>query len=321
MSKASIARYTRLGAVVLLMAALLLLSSCRCTPKQQASTEPTQTVPPTSTPPVVSPTTTPEPTSPPAVIPTAVPEPVPKPPTGPGTRVRIYLTRGEKLGVAGRSVPAGVTGIARSAVTQLLAAPSAKDRSYGLGTSIPSGTKLLGLTIGSGIATVDLSKRFESGGGSLSMRMRVAQVVYTLTQFPTVRRVAFRLDGKPVQAIGGEGVVVSPPVGRAQFEDVTPSILVEVPVPGQKVGRPLTLAGTANVFEAQFSARLKDANGKIVGPERPVKATSGSGTRGTFSVLLSYSASAHGAAKLEVFDRSEKDGSIEDLTSIPVSLP
>ena len=54
------------------------------------------------------------------------------------------------------------------------------------------------------------------------MRLRVAQVVYTLTQFPTIQRVAFALDGTPVEAIGGEGVVVWPPVGRAAFQDLAP---------------------------------------------------------------------------------------------------
>jgi len=51
------------------------------------------------------------------------------------------------------------------------------------------------------------------------MLTRVAQVVYTVTQFPAVQRVAFRLDGKPVSAIGGEGVVVDPPVTHADFPD------------------------------------------------------------------------------------------------------
>jgi len=50
------------------------------------------------------------------------------------------------------------------------------------------------------------------------MLTRVAQVVYKVTQFPAVQRVAFLLDGKPVSAIGGEGVV-DPPVTRAAFPD------------------------------------------------------------------------------------------------------
>ena len=51
-----------------------------------------------------------------------------------------------------------------------------------------------------GIATVNLSTEFDSGSGKESMQGRLAQVVYTITQFPTVRSVSFKLDGRPVTA-------------------------------------------------------------------------------------------------------------------------
>jgi germination protein M len=83
--------------------------------------------------------------------------------------------------------------------------------------AIPEGTTLQHLSISGSLATADLSGSFNDGGGSLSMQLRVAQIVYTLTQFPTVERVRFRVDGVPVTAVGGEGVVVEPPVARADF--------------------------------------------------------------------------------------------------------
>ena len=68
----------------------------------------------------------------------------------------------------------------------LLAGPNPLEARAGVTTVIPAGTRLLGLTISKGVATVDLSSEFESGGGSASMFARLAQVACTLDQFPTL---------------------------------------------------------------------------------------------------------------------------------------
>jgi len=236
--------------------------------------------------------------------------------------VRLYFTRGEAIGVAGREVTvtdSSTRAKAKAAVKALLKGPNSRDRGYGLGTEIPKGTKLRGLTIKNKVATVDLTKRFASGGGSLSMQMRAAQVVCTLTQFSGVRSVAFKLNGKRIESLGGEGVNVAPSVDRADFENVMPAILVESPLPGQTVTSPLRLKGSANVFEAQFNAKLTGAKGRTLA-EKSVKATSGSGTRGTFSTKLSFDVNSRTKGTVSVFDISEKDGSIVDRVDIPVRL-
>jgi outer membrane biosynthesis protein TonB len=97
------------------------------------------------------------------------------------------------------------------------------------------------------------------------------------------------------------------------------AIVVLRPAPGQSVTSPFRVSGTADVFEAQFNLRLVGANGKVI-TEQQVKATSGSGTRGTYSVMVAYPASARGNATLEVFDISEKDGSVIDLVKVPLVL-
>ena len=74
-----------------------------------------------------------------------------------------------------------------------------------MSSAIPAGTRLLGLTIKDGVATVDLSSEFESGGGSASATIRLGQVVYTLTQFPTVKSVVFQIDGRTVTRLRQRG--------------------------------------------------------------------------------------------------------------------
>ena len=232
--------------------------------------------------------------------------------------MRVYFLRGDKIDVAHRSV-AATPRVAAAAMSELLAGPTAADSAAGLTTAIPAATQLLGVTVTTGTATVDLTGTFESGGGSLSMTARLAQVTYTLTQFPTVAQVAFELDGRPVTTFGGEGIVLDHPVTRATFESLTPAILVETPGRGWAVRSPLRIAGTADVFEAQFRAELADASGRVIASE-PVHASSGSGTRGTFDTTLPFPTGASGPATLNVFDISPKDGSRIDVVQIPLQL-
>lgn len=240
------------------------------------------------------------------------------PPPAETADVVVYFARGEQVGAA-RRVVEETPRIGAAALEELLAGPTAFEQEAGLATEIPAGTRLLGLAIEGGVATVDLSREFESGGGSLSMRMRIAQVVHTLTQFPTVERVAFRLEGEPAEAIGGEGVVVDPPVGRADFEDLAPAILLESPAPGDVVTSPLELRGTANTFEATFMYRLEGPDGSTL-VETFAMATSGSGTRGTFEVTAPFALDAPSAGRLVVFESSAEDGRPIHVVEIPVTL-
>jgi hypothetical protein len=233
-------------------------------------------------------------------------------------RLLVYLLRGEKVGAAARSVPAS-PGVGAAALRELLGGPTAAELDAGLATEIPSGTRLLGLEIEAGLATVDLSREFESGGGSLSMQARVAQVVHTLTQFPTVESVAFRLDGEPADAIGGEGVVVDPPVDRADFEDLAPQILLESPAPGETVRSPFRLVGTANTFEATYMFALRDASGRELASGFGT-ATSGSGERGTFDHEVTFDAESEGAGVLKMWEASAEDGSEIHVVELPVQI-
>jgi N-acetylneuraminic acid mutarotase len=52
------------------------------------------------------------------------------------------------------------------------------------------------------------------------MQMRLGQVVYTLTQFQTVKRVRFALDGAPVNVFSSEGIVLDHPVGRSDYQNL-----------------------------------------------------------------------------------------------------
>jgi hypothetical protein len=127
-------------------------------------------------------------------------------------RADVFFTGGERLVRVARPVDAHAP--LGAALRALLAGPTAAERASGLRTQIPAGTRLRGVSIRNGITRVDLTRRFEAGGGSLSMRARLAQLVYTATQFPAARAMRLMLDGVLVESIGGEGLLVGRPLRR-----------------------------------------------------------------------------------------------------------
>ena len=112
--------------------------------------------------------------------------------------------------------------VASAALAALLAGPTQSERASGLTTAIPGDTRLNGVTIANGVARVDLTSDFESAAGSRALQLRLAQVVYTLTQFPTVKAVQFSLDGSPVSIVSGNGNVVGHAVGRDDYRGLAP---------------------------------------------------------------------------------------------------
>ncbi|TML89569.1 MAG: hypothetical protein E6G08_05040 [Actinobacteria bacterium] len=218
--------------------------------------------------------------------------------------LRVYLLRKGVVAPVARSVPR-TKAVARAAVEQLLAGPTAAERDAGFGTDVPAAAELRGVTVADRTATVDFSKSFAEGADAA-----IAQVVYTLTQFPTVSRVRFELDGADMPTLDH-------PAGRGDYEELTPPLLVESPLPGETVASPLRIAGTANAYEATFQAELLDASGAVL-VHKMVMATSGSGQRGTFEETLPYTGG--GAGKLVVYEDSAANGSRIHQVEIPLEL-
>src|SRR5262249_41942945 len=181
---------------------------------------------------------------------------------GPQVALEGFFLRDGKVAAAEHPAPLDEPAAAR----RLLAdGPTPLERAAGLTSEVPHATKFR-LSVDNGTATVVAPPKPALSDAA------AAQVVYTLTQFPSVRTV--RLDG------GNAG-------DRGDWERLTPPILVLTPVPGQGVTSPLHVAGAANTYEATFELELQDAKGKAIA-HRVVTATSGSGTRGTFETELPF---------------------------------
>jgi hypothetical protein len=210
--------------------------------------------------------------------------------------------------------------VARAALEALLAGPTPEEEAAGVSTAIPEGTRLLDVSIEEGIATVDLSSEYESGGGSLGMLLRLAQVVYTVTQFPTVEGVLFELDGEPVEVFSGEGIILDHPVTRADYEDMLPAITVEIPTIGSRVTSPVRIAGTANVFEANVTMRILGEGGEVLA-ETFTMATCGTGCRGDYDTEVEFDVAGEQAGVIQLHaDDAAGTGTMPGLVEIPVTL-
>lgn len=131
-----------------------------------------------------------------------------------------FMGEDERLVPAGRVAQSPAVGA--DAMIALTGGPSDAEAAAGLTTLIPAGTAFRGLKIEKGVATVDLSPEFTGGGGTYSMTGRVAQVVYTLTQFDSVDGVLFLIAGEPLDVLGGEGVILEGPQTREDWPDFAP---------------------------------------------------------------------------------------------------
>jgi immunoglobulin-like protein involved in spore germination/sporulation and spore germination protein len=208
------------------------------------------------------------------------------------TTVRVYFLRDGKVAPVARSV--ALPAVATAALEQLVAGPTAQEAAAGYTSAARDTTT--SVTITNGIATLDLPSLSHAG---------LAQVVYTLTQFPTVHGIR-----------GKRSIGDSAPLTRADFEDVTPAILVESPLPGQTVTSPLRVVGTANTFEATFDLEILNSSG-VRAAWRFVTASSGSGTRGTFDTTISFPRTG-GLITLVAYEPSAENGKPLHVARIPL---
>lgn len=270
------------------------LFAAGCSGKSAGSLGPGPTV--STEPPTQSPTSTPSVS--PSGTPTVTPSPTPS--SRPFT-FEVWFVRDGKLFVTSRTQPfqPAVGGLALDA---LLAGPSSAEDGADVDSAIPSGSTAAITSIINGLADVDVSV---PGPASDGEELRTAQFVYTLTQYSTISKVRFGASG--------------PTLSRKSFEDLLPPILVETPLIGQQVSSPVTVSGTANVFEATVSIRILDENGNEL-TNTFTTATCGTGCRGSYSIAVGYAIDHRQQGTIEVFESSAQDGSSINVQSIPVTL-
>jgi len=113
---------------------------------------------------------------------------------------------------------------ARDRIDALLVPTSAEEQALGLVSSVPTDTVLLdtNLVPEQSELVVNLSNAiFDVQGEELAKAF--AQLVWTVTELPTVRQVRFRVDGRAYRAPNAEGIEQDGAVTRGDYNAFTPS--------------------------------------------------------------------------------------------------
>lgn len=100
-------------------------------------------------------------------------------------------------------------------VRALVAGPTAEEQRRGLGSALPAGVEVLAAWLEGGTLTVDLSAAYQQGGGAASMLGRLNQLYYTLSQPSDVDAVTIAIDGRVIDVLSGEGLLLEVPWVRA----------------------------------------------------------------------------------------------------------
>lgn len=179
--------------------------------------------------------------------------------------------------------------ILTAALVALGDGPNDAERDAGLSSNIRPIVDLAGVTVTDGVAVVDYNRYFETA----TTRPQLAQVVYTLTQFPSVTAVQFLIDGAPNGATGTR------PTNRDDVLELAPPVLVEAPAMNAVVGPTFAVGGTLAGPDVTFATQVIGPDGVALAeaPGTPVagapdpppfvqRLTTPSGTAGPVTLLV-----------------------------------
>jgi hypothetical protein len=180
----------------------------------------------------------------------------------------------------------------------------------GYQSEVPPALGLDDVTIADGVATASFAR-----GRQLNRRAQ-AQIIYTLTEFPSVHSVKIVAGGDPVVLTDSAGKPVATAT-RDDYVDQTAEapIFVTLPVDGASVSSPVRVAGTASTFEGYVALDVT-RNGKVI-DQLDITASAGAPQRGTWKEFLDL---PPGSYSLVFYEPSAKDGRPLHTTTVRIHV-
>ena len=116
-----------------------------------------------------------------------------------------------------REIPIGQNRL-EYAINELLKGPNIVEKSTGAYSEIPKTTKLLKIKQNGNKIIIDFSSDFQYGGGTDSIYSRMMQLIKTALANTENKKIYLYLDGKQVNFIGGEGIMITQPLNEKSLE-------------------------------------------------------------------------------------------------------
>ena len=141
-------------------------------------------------------------------------------PTDVGGVGEVYMVAGDQL----LSVPRPIAPDADLAavISVLTSGPTRNEGAIGLRSALPRDRTILSVSQSRRTATVDLDPAFAEIRAA-EQPIAIAQIVFTLTRRPDIERVAFTLEGEPLEVPRGDGSLTSDPLTPGDFPELARS--------------------------------------------------------------------------------------------------
>ncbi len=116
-----------------------------------------------------------------------------------------------------REIPQGENKL-EFAIKELLKGPNIVEKAQGAYSEVPKTTKLLGIKQKGDKVIIDFNSDFQYGGGTDSVYSRMMQLIKTAINNTKNKKIYLYLDGKQVNFIGGEGIMITQPLNEKSLE-------------------------------------------------------------------------------------------------------
>jgi hypothetical protein len=134
----------------------------------------------------------------------------------------LYFMRLDRDGTVVRTITSRSLAVSPSPLADtlqaLLQGPTAEERQQGMVSFIPPGTRILDIRIRGTTAYINFSEEFQFGiFGAEGYAAQLRQIVWTATEFSTVKDVQILIEGRVVNFLG-ESILIGSPISREAMQ-------------------------------------------------------------------------------------------------------